>query len=153
MKEINASQLAMWKTVLGMLHADGSFEENEVNWYKEKLKALNLNEQQQAEFSKIIQDGFSPRQIWGEITEARDRGFVVYLARLAAHSDGVFHDNEKSYLEDLEKEMSGGVDIEACAAEVQRLEDASNHPDNVWKVHNEHSFFESAIKLFLRNIF
>jgi uncharacterized membrane protein YebE (DUF533 family) len=115
------SQMAMWETVVALVHADGEVHTEEDKFLTERFEKLPVTPEQKQELLKHIDKPGNPRELFQQITEPADRSQLIYFARLLFHSDGDFAAQEKHILDLLQSDVMSHVDMTAAMHKVDQI--------------------------------
>ena len=116
---LNPSQMAMWSTLVSLVKADGKIEVSERKFIEDAIQKIpNATGTQKAEILNVFHSPQPPEVHFQGITESRDRGMLLYLARLVFYSDGVFCDQEQRIFDALTEKVMSKVDLEKAMHEV-----------------------------------
>jgi hypothetical protein len=140
------SKFNLWRACFSFCFIDGFLNEEEELWIETKLDSLAFTQDQ---LRILIQDLKSPPaidQLLPLITKPSDRGFLVNHIRQVAHLDKDVSKAEKEKIDSVLKLILSKVDLKELNLAVATDETASYHEDEVYKVHNKHSFVEALIK-------
>ena len=108
---LSDSKLAMWETIVALVHADGEVHSEEDTFLRERFEKLAATPEQKQELLSHIQKPGNPRELFKKITEPSHRANLIHLARMLFYSDGDFSAQEKQIFELLESDVMGKVDI------------------------------------------
>lgn len=155
-KSLSDSQMAMWKSVVALVHADGKKHYDEITFLKDRFSKLPATEEQKQDLlSSIDDEKLSIDDEFKKITTPADRGQLIYYARLLFWSDGDFAIQEKQIFETLSTEVLSQTDLKKAmkdidqvvkdfeAWEIQRREDQPIHR----KIINAIIFWQDLDKL------
>lgn len=109
---INESKFSMWRATIHLVLVDGKVTQAEKDWLNKYILKVPFSEEQK----KIIQEDLkSPRDnfqfLYDKITHPPDRAMLVHFANMIFKSDGEFHENEKEFLDMLNKAVITKVDM------------------------------------------
>lgn len=149
-QSLTDSKFNMWRACIAILVIDNRLDDKEKSWFEAKLKHIPFSEEQLAVLHADLANRVSFRDILPEISDKRDRAFLLHQIRVLGHIDGRFDESEKEAFKTLEKIILEKLDVEGIRAEIEALEIASYHEDEVYKVDNEHSAVEDLYKSFLK---
>ena len=126
------------------------FKENE--WIESKLSTLAFSGDQ---LKILVQDLKNPpaiEKILPLIKSPADRGFLVNHIRVLAKLDSDLSPEEKQKIQDVLKIITSKIDMKAMNDIIAQDEKASYHEDEVYKVHNKHSFAEALVMSLMKKI-
>lgn len=140
---INSSKFSMWRACISVVHLDGRLTTDEDHWVKQKIQSLPLSQEQKLILQDDLSNGIDFDNVIKDISEPKDKAFLLHLLRVIAHLDGDFSSDEKQAYEKLEKIVLGRLDLAKFEQEAQAIEDASykNIP-----LDNKSSVFEAVLK-------
>ncbi|PIP89864.1 MAG: hypothetical protein COW01_06355 [Bdellovibrionales bacterium CG12_big_fil_rev_8_21_14_0_65_38_15] len=140
---INSSKFSMWRACISVVHLDGRLSTDEDHWVKQKIQSLPLSNEQKAILEGDLANGLDFDKVIQNITEPKDKAFLLHLVRVISYLDGDFSRDEKQAYAKLEKIVLGRLDLAKFEEQAQAIEDASykNVP-----LDNKSSLFEAAIK-------
>ena len=145
-KGIPESKFAMWRACVATVHLDGVVSVEEEKWLENQLIAIPFSDDQ---LKILINDFKKPvdfDDIFDQITEKKDRAYVLHYLRVISHIDGVFDEAEKIKYAEIEQKILGKLNLKDIEADAKAREIASYHEDKVYKTHNKSSLFESAFR-------
>jgi|GEM_PF-3455557 hypothetical protein len=154
---MNEEKFKLWRLALSTIHLDGKVTPEEEAWFDKTVQQLGSNsvldfsDAQVQELKKVLK---SP--VTNFIQEAKDLkkpadcSMLLHYLNMAAHLDSDFSEEEKKYYQELQKACLEGVDVADIQKRVQKMENDSYHKDEVYRVNNSHSYFESAFKTLLK---
>lgn len=140
---INSSKFSMWRACISVVHLDGRLTTDEDQWVKQKIESLPLSQEQKAILQQDLSNGIDFDSVIADISEPKDKAFLLHLLRVIAHLDGDFSSDEKQAYAKLEKIVLSRLDLAKFEKQAQEIEDASykNVP-----LDNKSSLFEAVIK-------
>lgn len=140
---INSSKFSMWRACISVVHLDGRLSTDEDYWVKQKIQSLPLSNEQKATLEGDLANGLDFDKVIQNITEPKDKAFLLHLVRVISYLDGDFSSDEKQAYAKLEKIVLGRLDLAKFEEQAQAIEDASykNVP-----LDNKSSLFEAVIK-------
>lgn len=140
---INSSKISMWRACISVVHLDGRLSTDEDHWVKQKIQSLPLSSEQKAILEGDLANGLDFDKVIQNITEPKDKAFLLHLVRVISYLDGDFSSDEKQAYAKLEKIVLGRLDLAKFEEQAQAIEDASykNVP-----LDNKSSLFEAVIK-------
>ncbi len=140
---IDSSKFSMWRACISVVHLDGRLTSDEDNWVKQKIQSLPLSAEQKAVLEQDLAVGLNFDEVIKNITEPKDKAFLLHLVRVISYIDGDFSSDEKQAYAKLEKIVLSRLDLAKFEEQAQAIEDASykNIP-----LDNKSSLFEAAIK-------
>lgn len=97
-EEISESRFYMWRAVVAMIHADEVVKPHEINFIFESTKNVPFNAEQRQIVSEDIETPRDIQEMFGKITNPRDKEEFFHLARAVAWSDGDLDVREESIL-------------------------------------------------------
>jgi uncharacterized tellurite resistance protein B-like protein len=115
------SQVALWQTIVSLVHADGKVHPEEDKFLRERFEHLSMTPEQKEQLLSQIEKAEEPRELFKKISEPRDRSLLIYFARLLFHSDGELCDQEKRILELLESDVMDKVDMVETMHKVDQI--------------------------------
>lgn len=125
-KQLSDSQMAMWKSVIALIHADGVAHEAEDQFLTERFDLLKITEDQKNELLVSLKTPGSVDRHFQDITEPKDRSQFIYFARLLFWSDGDFSQQEQTILKHLQEKVLGKADLETTKQQLGKIEDEVN---------------------------
>ncbi|MEM9469791.1 MAG: hypothetical protein AAF988_06470 [Pseudomonadota bacterium] len=134
-KVMDASQFAMWRAVLAMVHADGIVTPHEVSFVNDQIKDLDFSEDQLAQLSEDFKTPQDVKVMFAEIKNQNHKKQFFMLARALSWCDGDLDDQEAHIIEVLEKQMLAEEDralLNQTREEIQEIELC----DGQWVVKN-----------------
>lgn len=111
MNELTESKFAMWRVAIGILHLDGNVSLEEEAWFNEKLKNIRFSQQQKEILLSDFKKNLDIDPILKEVTDPKDRAFLLHLTRTLGHLDGDYSQNEKSFYDNLRAKVMKGFDL------------------------------------------
>ncbi|MBT5095774.1 MAG: hypothetical protein HOM21_16095, partial [Halobacteriovoraceae bacterium] len=121
-------------------------------WVSEKLANLKLTVDQKAILRSDFENGITIESVVKEITEKKDLAFLLHMVRTIGHLDSDFSSEEKQAFQDLEAKITGNLDLAEISEQIEKMEIASYHKNEVYKTYNKDSLFESMTNAFLKFI-
>lgn len=118
---ISDSQMAMWETIVALVHVDGKIHQDEDKFLQDRFEKLPVTPQQKEELLNQLHHPGSPKELFKKISEPKDRSQVIYFARLLFYSDGDFSAEEKLILDHLHSEAMAKVDIKKVMHEIDQV--------------------------------
>ena len=140
---INQSKFSMWRACISVVHLDGQLTTGEEHWVKDKIKSLPLSDEQRATLEKDLSHGLNFDEVIQDISEPKDKAFLLHLVRVISYLDGDFSSDEKAAYLKLEKAVLSRLDLAQFERQAKEIEDASY--ENI-PLNNKSSVFEAAIK-------
>lgn len=111
----------VWKTLVSLSKVDGDFCAQEQSFISEAIGKLPIPDAQKAELSAFAELNEQPSYYFEKITEARDRGWLFYMARIMFHRDGEFETVEKEIYERLKAQHMSTVDLSKVKNEIEEI--------------------------------
>lgn len=150
---MNEDKFLMWKLALSTIHADDHVGPEEEKWFKEKIKSLEENkilsfsDEQVQELSNVLHNPVENfMDEFKKINDPANAAFIIHILHIVSRLDKELHQKEKEIYAKLEKMILGNVDVEQTSAKVAKMEEDSYHEDEYYKVDNQHSLFEKALR-------
>jgi hypothetical protein len=147
MKEVNDSKFNMWRASMAVIYIDGSVSKEEEAWAESKIADLPFSDQQREIMHGDLAEGLKIETVLPLITHKPDLAFLLHLIRTIGHLDGCFGVEEKKSFENLEQQITKGLDLGSLEKEVHRMEEHSNLSKKEENL-NKSSFFENTINNF-----
>jgi len=79
------------------------------------------------------------------ITKPVDRGFLINHIRILSTLDSELSSSEKAKIDEMHKTVMSKIDLKVMNDIIAADEKASYHEDEVYKVHNKHSYVEKMV--------
>ena len=156
---MNSEKFKLWKLALSAIHIDGKVTKEEEKWFHEKIsvlaenKILNFTPEQIDQLQEVMHSpGLNFLEDFRSLSNPADCSFLVHLLRIISHLDKDFSEEEKSLYQDLEKACLEKVNLNEVEEKIKVMEKESYHEDEVYKVDNPKSLFESFFMKILRSI-
>lgn len=146
------SKFNLWRACFSFCFVDGFLAPKEHEWIESKLSTLAFSPDQ---LKVLIQDLKNPpavEKLLPLITKPADRGFLVNHIRVLAKLDSDLSVEEKQKIQTVLKAITSKLDMNALNDVIAQDEKASYHEDEVYKVHNKHSFVESLVMSLMKKI-
>jgi hypothetical protein len=146
------SKFNLWRACFSFCFVDGFLAPKEHEWIESKISALAFSGDQ---LKVLIQDLKSPpaiEKLLPLITKPADRGFLVNHIRVLAKLDSDISVDEKQKIQTVLNAITSKLDMKALNDVIALDEKASYHEDEVYKVHNKHSFVESLVMGLMKKI-
>jgi hypothetical protein len=146
------SKFNLWRACFSFCFVDGFLAPKENEWIQSKLATLAFSDDQ---LKILIQDLKNPpavEKILPLIKNPVDRGFLVNHIRVLAKLDNDLSQDEKQKIQDVLKAITSKIDMKAMNDIIAQDEKASYHEDEVYKVHNKHSFVEALVMGLMKKI-
>lgn len=140
--KLTESKFHMWRGCVAILLIDKKVHEKELKWFEEKIRGLDLSDEQRQIIFNDLEKSVSFEEIIPLVTNKADKAFLLHQVRVLGHLDGEFDSEEKEAFRKLEMVILDKLDIEGIRAEVEKMEIESYHIDEVYRPINEHSIFE-----------
>lgn len=140
------SKFNLWRACFSFCFVDGFLDPKEEQWIHGKIKSLKFSPEQ---IETLMRDLKSPPDIdklLPLITKPADRGFLVDQMRQLTRIDYEISVEEKAKIESIQKAVLSKIDLNSLKKQVAEDEHASYHEDEVYKVHNQHSYVERVFK-------
>jgi hypothetical protein len=139
------SKFNLWRASFSFCFVDGFLDPKEQEWIESKIKGLTFTEDQK---KILMKDLISPpdiKNLLPHITRPADRGFLVSHIRVLSKLDNELSISEKTKIDEVLKAIMTKVDLPALNDVIAADEKASYHEDEVYKVHNKHSYVEKVV--------
>ncbi len=139
------SKFNLWRACFSFCFVDGFLSPEEQKWIESKLATLSFSEAQK---KILINDLKSPPDIENLlplITKPGDRGFLINHIRILSTLDSELSSSEKAKIDEMHKAVMSKIDLKAMDNIIAADEKASYHEDEVYKVHNKHSYIEKMV--------
>jgi len=146
------SKFNLWRACFSFCFVDGFLAPKEHEWIESKISTLAFSGDQ---LKILIQDLKSPpaiEKLLPLITKPADRGFLVNHVRVLAKLDSELSIEEKQKIQMVLQAITSKLDMKALNDVIAQDEKASYHEDEVYKVHNKHSFVESLVMSLMKKI-
>lgn len=121
-QEMTSSKFAMWRAAIGVLHIDGKIDESERRWFQEKIKSMAFTSEQK----RILQHDFDQKvdfnMVLPEVTERKDRSFLLHLVRTLSYLDHDYSDKEQDIFNNLHREIVGELNLEEMERDILESE-------------------------------
>jgi hypothetical protein len=146
------SKFNLWRACFSFCFVDGFLAPKEHEWIESKISTLAFSGEQ---LKVLIQDLKSPpaiEKLLPLITKPADRGFLVNHIRVLAKLDSDLSVEEKQKIQTVLNAITSKLDMKALNDVIAQDEKASYHEDEVYKVHNKHSFVESLVMNLMKKI-
>jgi hypothetical protein len=146
------SKFNLWRACFSFCFVDGFLAPKEHEWIESKISTLAFSGDQ---LKVLIQDLKSPpaiEKLLPLITKPADRGFLVNHVRVLAKLDSDLSVEEKQKIQMVLQAITSKIDMKALNDVIAQDEKASYHEDEVYKVHNKHSFVESLVMSLMKKI-
>lgn len=146
------SKFNLWRACFSFCFVDGFLAPKEHEWIESKISTLAFSGDQ---LKILIQDLKSPpaiEKLLPLITKPADRGFLVNHVRVLAKLDSDLSVEEKQKIQMVLQAITSKIDMKALNDVIAQDEKASYHEDEVYKVHNKHSFVESLVMSLMKKI-
>ncbi len=146
------SKFNLWRACFSFCFVDGFLAPKENEWIESKISTLTFSSEQ---LKVLIQDLKSPpaiEKLLPLITKPADRGFLVNHVRVLAKLDSDLSVEEKQKIQMVLQAITSKLDMKALNDVIAQDEKASYHEDEVYKVHNKHSFVESLVMSLMKKI-
>ena len=118
---LTESQVAMWETIVALVHADGKVHAEEDRFLEERFDKMDITPEQKEELLKHLKTPGEPRELFKKISEPRDRSQLIYFARLLFYSDDDFHVQEKKILDLLHSDVMSTVDMSEAMHKMDQI--------------------------------
>jgi hypothetical protein len=141
-KSLTESKFAMWRACMGVVHLDGKVTPEEQKWAKDKMDFIPFSDEQKNILLGDLQGGLELSNVISQVTDRKDKIFLLHMVRTIGHLDGDFSSSEKKAFQKLEEVILANLDLGAIESEIAAMEKESYHEDNVYKQTNEHSLLE-----------
>lgn len=142
---MDTSKFNLWRACFSFCFIDGFLSPEEHKWIASKLKDLKFTEEER---EILMADLVAPPAISALlplITKPADRGFLVNHIRMLSLIDKDLSKEEKLKIEEIRQGVLGKIDLKNLESLVAQDEKASYHEDEVYKVHNKHSYLEKVV--------
>jgi hypothetical protein len=146
------SKFNLWRASFSFCFIDGFLSKEEEDWIIEKIDSLKFSPEQK---NILIEDLKSPpklKELLPLVTNIADRGFLVNNMRYLSKLDNHLAPQEKLKIDQLLKVITENVNLEELEAEAIVAEHESYNEDQIFVVHNKHSFFERILKGLLKKL-
>ena len=150
MNPMSESKFNMWRACVSIVHLDSVVTSEERKWVEEKILKLPLTIDQAAILKADLAKPLNFEEAFKKVTDKSDLAFVLNTLRVVGHLDKNFSTTEKESFNKLEKIILANLDLKAMAAEVEAIELASYHEDEVYKNNNRESIFELLFHTFMK---
>lgn len=148
--QMTESKFSMWRACIAALWLDGKITEEEMKWAKEKIRLLPFDNEQKTIIENDLTYGLDFAEACGRVSDKVDRAFLLHMLRVLGHLDKDFSAKEKEAYSALEKIIFSKFDLKELASQIEKMELASYHEDEVYKNHNKNSLFENMVNALLR---
>ena len=118
---LNDSQMAMWKTIVALVHVDGVLHPEEKDFLENRFEKLSVSPQQKKDLMDQLESPEETRVLFDQITEPAHRSQLIYFARLLFHSDKDFSAIEKKILDQLNSQVMSQVDMTETMRKMDRV--------------------------------
>jgi hypothetical protein len=146
------SKFNLWRACFSFCFVDGFLAPKENEWIESKLSTLAFSDDQLKILTQDLKNPPAIEKILPLIKSPADRGFLVNHIRVLSKLDGDLSPEEKQKIQDLLKIITSQIDMKAMNDIIAQDEKASYHEDEVYKVHNKHSFAEALIMNLMKKI-
>lgn len=124
MTDITESKYNMYKALIALVWADGHVTESESKYMRSYITNLDeLNFDQREELLTALVEKPDIDAIWNDITDKRDRAFVLDMATSIFYADGEYSIAEKQLYADLLQKHLATLDEKTHALEIKRLQE------------------------------
>ena len=130
MPSVTESELAMWRAVFSVAHADGVVMDSEKAFMNNILETVAFTEEQRDTLLVDMQTPQSIDVMFSRIEDQQDRNRFFYIARLLCWCDGDFDKQEQEIIARLNTMNFKSVDFEALIKDVDMslVDDEDNAP-------------------------
>lgn len=140
---MDSSKFNMWRALFAFCHIDHKLAAQEEKWMIEKAEHLPFSEEQKALLLKDVKSPPDLNSIIPAVTKPSDRSFLLDQMRVLSRIDGSFSAEEKQKIEEYRSAILAKVNLNELEEKVADDERESYSDDEIYKVDNKHSFFES----------
>ena len=152
MEPMSVSKFNMWRSCVAVVHLDNKVTTEERKWIEEKIQKLPLTNEQRLALKSDLETPMNFEEAITKITDKKDLAFLLNTLRVIGYLDKVFSELERQSFNKLESLVLKGLDLKAIAAEVEAIEIASYHEDEVYRNTNRASLFENIFHSFMKFI-
>ena len=139
---MDSSKFNVWRACFIFCQVDSELADKERVWIENKYETLKFTPEQRDILLNDIKSPPDINKILPLITRPADRAFLVDQMRVLSHIDGQLTPPEQKKIEEIKNVVLSSVNLTELEQKIAADELASYHEDEVYKVTNEHSFFE-----------
>ena len=140
---MDSSKFNLWRASFAFCQVDQELARKEKEWIKSKLTSLGFTDEQKTTLEADILSPPDITSILPHITKPSDRAFLLDQMRVLAHIDGTLSQQERLKIEEIRNIVLSKVNLTELEAKIATDEILSYHEDEVYKVNNNDSMFES----------
>lgn len=143
---MDSSKFNLWRAAMAFTMVDKTLASQEQEWIKSKFEILKFTKEQT---DILLNDAKNPPELESLlplITKPSDRAFLIDQMRHLSKIDGHLAPSEKEKIEKLKEIVLSKINLPELENLIAADEKASYHEDEVYKVNNPGSIFESIIR-------
>lgn len=144
------SKFNLWRASFSFCFIDGFLDPKEELWIQEKIMTLKFSPEQVKILMNDLKQPPAIESLLPLITRPADRGFLVNQIRQLTRIDFHVSEEEMKKIQEVQKAVLSKIDLESLKAQVAQDEMSSYHEDEVYKVHNQHSYVERIVKSLMK---
>ncbi|MDX2112829.1 MAG: hypothetical protein SFW63_03745 [Alphaproteobacteria bacterium] len=111
---VTESKFAMWRGAIALAYSDHRLSNSEMDLIHEYWQQFDFSDAQQAQLDKDLHQGIAIENIFGEITDKRDRAHLINFARVLFHIDGDFSEVEQKIWQAIYDKHMLTIDLKAA---------------------------------------
>lgn len=143
---MESSKFNLWRACIAFTSIDREVASEEEAWIKTKLDTLKFTPEQLTVIEKDLKNPPQLESLLAAITRPSDRAFLIDQMRQLSRLDGTLSPVERDKIEKLKTIVLSKVNLTSLEQEIALDEKASYHEDEVYKVDNPGSLFETLIR-------
>lgn len=141
---MDSSKFNLWRACFAFCHIDKVIADQEKEWLLNKAETLKFTPEEKEILLNDLKSPPDMDKILPLITRPSDRGFLVDQIRVLAKIDGTLSPEEKQKIEEIKSAVLSRINLNELERTVAIDERESYSEDEVYKVHNKNSYFESV---------
>ena len=139
------SKFNLWRACFSFCFVDGFLALEEQKWIESKLATLTFSDVQKKILINDLKSAPDIENLLPLITKPADRGFLINHIRILSTLDSELSSSEKAKIDEMHKTVMSKIELKVMNDIIAADEKASYHEDEVYKVHNKHSYVEKMV--------
>jgi len=117
---MDKSKFSMWRASFAFCHVDSTLSVEEKEWIEAKLKSLPFTKEEQDIIRADIKNPPKVEELFLEISNPVDKGFLVNEMRKLAHLDDNFSQSEKEKISKIQNAIMSKINLAELEADIKR---------------------------------
>ena len=116
---MDKSKFSMWRASFAFCHVDSTLSHEEKEWIESKLKSLPFSKEEQELIRRDIKNPPKVEELFLDISNPVDKGFLVNEMRKLAHLDDNFSASEKEKIAKIQSAVMSKINLAELESEVR----------------------------------